>query len=155
MENKQKAIGVLTSGGDAPGMNSAIRAVVRAALHKNMRVIGIRRGYSGLLAHDMFEMNLRSVSDTLHRGGTMLYSARCPEFRDDKGVEPRQGGPASRRASTGWSSSAATAPSAARATSPSRGSPASPARHDRQRHRFERLYDRLRHGGQHRHGHGR
>lgn len=87
MENKQKAIGVLTSGGDAPGMNSAIRAVVRAALHKNMRVIGIRRGYSGLLAHDMFEMNLRSVSDTLHRGGTMLYSARCPEFRDDKGVE--------------------------------------------------------------------
>ena len=74
MENKQKAIGVLTSGGDAPGMNSAIRAVVRAALHKNMRVIGIRRGYSGLLAHDMFEMNLRSVSDTLHRGGTMLYS---------------------------------------------------------------------------------
>lgn len=49
MENKQKAIGVLTSGGDAPGMNSAIRAVVRAALHKNMRVIGIRRGYSGCL----------------------------------------------------------------------------------------------------------
>ena len=87
MENKQKAIGVLTSGGDAPGMNSAIRAVDRAALHKNMRVIGILRGYSGLLAHDMFEMNLRSVSDTLHRGGTMLYSARCPEFRDDKGVE--------------------------------------------------------------------
>lgn len=87
MENKQKAIGVLTSGGDAPGMNSAIRAVVRAALHKNMRGDRIRRGYSGLLAHDMFEMNLRSVSDTLHRGGTMLYSARCPEFRDDKGVE--------------------------------------------------------------------
>lgn len=155
MENKQKAIGVLTSGGDAPGMNSAIRAVVRAALHKNMRVIGIRRGYSGLLAHDMFEMNLRSVSDTLHRGGTMLYSARCPEFRDDKGVERGKeaclqagidglvviGGDGSFRG--------------ARDLLPQGDPLHRPARHDRQRHRFERLYDRLRHGGQHRHGHGR
>ncbi|MEY8440357.1 6-phosphofructokinase [Anaerotruncus colihominis] len=87
MEFKQKTIGVLSSGGDAPGMNAAIRSVVRTALNRNIRVLGIRRGYSGLLARDMFEMNLRSVSDTLHRGGTILYSARCPEFRDDKGVE--------------------------------------------------------------------
>lgn len=87
MEFKQKTIGVLSSGGDAPGMNAAIRSVVRTALDRNIRVLGIRRGYSGLLARDMFEMNLRSVSDTLHRGGTILYSARCPEFRDDKGVE--------------------------------------------------------------------
>ncbi len=87
MEKQQKTIGILTSGGDAPGMNAAVRAVVRTALYKNMRVIGIRRGYSGLLARDMVEMNLRSVCDTLHRGGTILYSARCPEFREDKGVE--------------------------------------------------------------------
>ena len=87
MEKMQKTIGILTSGGDAPGMNAAVRSVVRTALYKGMRVIGIRRGYSGLLARDMVEMNLRSVCDTLHRGGTVLYSARCPEFRDDAGVE--------------------------------------------------------------------
>ncbi len=87
MDNRQKTIGVLTSGGDAPGMNAAVRAVVRSALYKKMRVIGIRRGYSGLLARDMVEMNLRSVCDVLHRGGTVLYTARCPEFRDDAGVE--------------------------------------------------------------------
>ncbi|MEM1483986.1 6-phosphofructokinase [Oscillospiraceae bacterium PP1C4] len=87
MENSQKTIGILTSGGDAPGMNAAVRSVVRSALNKNIRVIGIRRGFSGLLARDMVEMNLRSVCNTLHRGGTVLYSARCPEFREDKGVE--------------------------------------------------------------------
>ena len=75
MDNRQKTIGVLTSGGDAPGMNAAVRAVVRSALYKKMRVIGIRRGYSGLLARDMVEMNLRSVCDILHRGGTVLYTA--------------------------------------------------------------------------------
>lgn len=87
MENKQKTIGVLTSGGDAPGMNSAVRAVVRTALYKGMRVLGIRRGYTGLLTGDVVEMNLRSVCNSLHRGGTLLYTARCPEFRDDAGVE--------------------------------------------------------------------
>ena len=87
MDNKQLTIGVLSSGGDAPGMNAAIRAVVRTALNRNIRVLGIRRGYTGLLARDMVEMNLRSVSDTLHRGGTILYTARCPEFRNDEGVE--------------------------------------------------------------------
>lgn len=87
MGKNQKTIGILSSGGDAPGMNSAIRAVVRSALDKGIRVIGIKRGFSGLLARDMMEMNVRSVSETLHRGGTILYSARCPEFRDDAGVE--------------------------------------------------------------------
>ena len=87
MENKQLTIGVLTSGGDAPGMNAAIRAVVRTALNRNIRVLGIRRGYSGLLQPDMIEMNLRSVSDTLHRGGTILYTARCPEFKQEEGMQ--------------------------------------------------------------------
>ena len=71
-----KTIGVLTSGGDAPGMNAAIRAVVRAGIGKGMRVLGIRRGYNGLINGDMVEMNLRSVSDILQKGGTILYTAR-------------------------------------------------------------------------------
>ena len=87
MDKQQKTIGIITSGGDAPGMNAAVRAVVRTALYKNIRVIGIRRGFSGLLVRDMVEMNLRSVCDTLHRGGTILYAARCPEFREEKSVE--------------------------------------------------------------------
>lgn len=82
-----KTIGVLTSGGDAPGMNAAIRAVVRTGIENEMRVIGIRRGYSGLINGDMYEMNLRSVSDIIHRGGTMLYSARCPEFKTEEGMQ--------------------------------------------------------------------
>lgn len=86
MEKKVKTIGVLSSGGDAPGMNAAIRAVVRTAISRGLHVMGIRRGYNGLLAGDMFEMNLRSVSDILHRGGTILYTARCPEFVTDEGV---------------------------------------------------------------------
>jgi len=86
MEKRIRTIGVLSSGGDAPGMNAAIRAVVRTAINKGLNVIGIRRGYEGLLNGDMFEMNLRSVSDILHRGGTMLYTARCPEFATIEGV---------------------------------------------------------------------
>lgn len=81
-----KKIGVLTSGGDAPGMNAAIRAVVRTALSKGMEVYGIHHGYVGLIKGDVFEMNARSVSDIIHRGGTMLYTARCPEFRTEEGV---------------------------------------------------------------------
>ncbi len=73
-------IGVLTSGGDAPGMNAAIRAVVRTAIYNNMRVMGIRRGYDGLVHGDVFEMNARDVSDILHRGGTILQTARCKGF---------------------------------------------------------------------------
>ena len=76
-----KKIGVLTSGGDAPGMNAAVRAVVRTAISKGMEVYGIRRGYVGLITGDIFQMDARSVSDIIHRGGTMLYTARCPEFR--------------------------------------------------------------------------
>ncbi|MBR5410800.1 MAG: 6-phosphofructokinase [Clostridia bacterium] len=82
-----KTIAVLTSGGDAPGMNAAIRAVVRTGCENGARVLGIRRGYMGLMAGDMFEMNLRSVSDIIHRGGTMLYSARCPEFATEEGMQ--------------------------------------------------------------------
>ncbi len=75
-------IGVLTSGGDAPGMNAAIRSVVRTAIYNNMRVIGIRRGYDGLVHGDVFEMNARDVSDILHRGGTILQTARCKDFKE-------------------------------------------------------------------------
>ena len=82
-----KKIGVLTSGGDAPGMNAAVRAVVRTALSKGMEVYGIRRGYVGLITGDIFQMDERSVSDIIHRGGTVLYTARCPEFRTAEGVD--------------------------------------------------------------------
>lgn len=75
-------IGVLTSGGDAPGMNAAIRSVVRTAIYNNMRVMGIRRGYDGLVHGDVFEMNARDVSDILHRGGTILQTARCKDFKE-------------------------------------------------------------------------
>lgn len=82
-----KTIGILTSGGDAPGMNAAVRAVARTALQKGMKVLGIRRGYNGLIHGDMFEMNERSVSDIIQRGGTILYTARCPEFRQEEGLQ--------------------------------------------------------------------
>ena len=68
-------------------MNAAVRAVTRAAIRKGMQVYGIRRGYNGLINGDVFEMNERSVSDIIQRGGTMLYTARCPEFRTEEGVE--------------------------------------------------------------------
>lgn len=84
---EMKTIGVLTSGGDSPGMNAAIRAVVRSGIAKGMRVIGIRRGYNGLITGDMIEMNLRSVSDIIHRGGTVLYTARSPEFKTEEGMQ--------------------------------------------------------------------
>jgi len=80
-----KTIGVLTSGGDAPGMNAAIRAVVRAAIFNGFAVKGIRHGYNGLINNDIFDMNLRSVSEIIHRGGTMLYTARSLEFMTPEG----------------------------------------------------------------------
>lgn len=80
MGKKVQTIGVLTSGGDAPGMNAAIRGVVRTALAEGLKVKGIRRGYSGLLEEDIIDMEARSVSDIIQRGGTVLYTARCPEF---------------------------------------------------------------------------
>ncbi len=82
-----RTIGVLTSGGDAPGMNAAVRAVVRTACENRMSVYGIKRGYSGLISGDMELMSLRSVSDIIHRGGTMLYTARSKEFRTEEGMQ--------------------------------------------------------------------
>ncbi len=82
-----KRIGVLTSGGDAPGMNAAIRSVVRMALSSDMEVCGIRKGYTGLLNGLFKFMNARNVSDILHRGGTILQSSRCPEFHEMAGVQ--------------------------------------------------------------------
>lgn len=82
-----KRIGVLTSGGDAPGMNAAIRAVVRTAVYKGMEVVGVKKGYNGLVNGDAYEMDARSVSDILHRGGTILQTARCLEFKTIEGVK--------------------------------------------------------------------
>ena len=87
MAKEVKTIGVLTSGGDAPGMNAAVRAVVRTALGHGMRVIGIQRGFNGLLNGETYEMNLRSVSEIIHRGGTVLYAARCLEFKTEEGQQ--------------------------------------------------------------------
>jgi len=80
-----KTIGVLTSGGDAPGMNAAIRAVVRGAIFNGFNVKGIRHGYNGLITEDIYDMNLRSVSEIIHRGGTVLNTARSLEFMTPEG----------------------------------------------------------------------
>ena len=85
MAKEIKTIGVLTSGGDAPGMNAAIRAVVRRGLANGVRVMGIHRGYQGLLNEEITEMTTRSVSDIIQRGGTILGTARCAEFRNLEG----------------------------------------------------------------------
>jgi 6-phosphofructokinase 1 len=79
-----KRIGVLTSGGDAPGMNAAVRAVVRAGLHKGWEVFGVRHGYAGLVAGAIEALTARDVGRIIQRGGTMLGSARCPEFATEK-----------------------------------------------------------------------
>ena len=80
-------IGVLTSGGDAPGMNAAVRAVVRTAIASGMTVKGIRRGYNGLIEGDIIDLDVRSVSDIIHRGGTVLYTARSPRFKTEEGMK--------------------------------------------------------------------
>ncbi|MFP4016310.1 MAG: 6-phosphofructokinase [Halanaerobiales bacterium] len=80
-----RKIAVLTSGGDSPGMNAAIRAVVRTALYNDIEVVGIRRGYAGLIEGDIVPMQYESVSDTIQKGGTFLLSARCEEFRHKEG----------------------------------------------------------------------
>jgi 6-phosphofructokinase 1 len=84
--SKIKTIGVLTSGGDAPGMNAAIRAVVRTGIYHGFKVMGIYKGYNGLINGDMFEMDLRSVSDIIHRGGTILKTVRCQAFKTEEGI---------------------------------------------------------------------
>ncbi len=85
MSKEVETIGVLTSGGDAPGMNAAIRAVVRQAIAKGKKVKGIKRGYAGLLAEDIVDMEAKHVSDIIQKGGTILQTARCPEFRTEEG----------------------------------------------------------------------
>ncbi len=85
-ENKMKKIGVLTSGGDSPGMNTAIRAVVRAALDNDIEVVGIRRGYSGLIEGETVELTAKSVSEVIARGGTFLCTARSTKFKTEEGV---------------------------------------------------------------------
>lgn len=85
MAKEVKTIGVLTSGGDAPGMNAAIRAVVRTAINRGLKVKGVMRGYAGLLQEEIVDMDGLSVSDIIHRGGTILYTARCQEFTTAEG----------------------------------------------------------------------
>ena len=87
MNDTIQTIGILTSGGDAPGMNAAIRAVVRTALGRGIRVRGIRRGYHGLLQEEIIDMTARDVSDTIQRGGTILQTARCKEMRTEEGQQ--------------------------------------------------------------------
>ena len=87
MAKEIKTIGVMTSGGDAPGMNAAIRAVVRAALSSGLEVKGIRRGYAGLLEEDIIDMHTMSVTDIVQRGGTILFTSRCEEMRTPEGQE--------------------------------------------------------------------
>ena len=86
-EDRIRTIGVLTSGGDAPGMNAAIRAVVRTALSKGLKVRGIRRGYHGLLKEEIIDLSARDVSDTIQRGGTILQTARCKSMRTEEGQQ--------------------------------------------------------------------
>lgn len=80
-----KKIAVLTSGGDAPGMNAAIRAITRMALDRGLEVMGVQRGYNGLINGELFPMDRHSVSDIIHRGGTILRTARCDEFKTEEG----------------------------------------------------------------------
>ena len=138
MAKEIKTIGVLTSGGDAPGMNAAVRAIVRAGISKGYRMMGIQRGYNGLINGEVYEMNVRSVSEIIHRGGTILYTARCLEFNRRRKARPRALPAVRNWALTRWSSSAATAPSSG---CPCAGKPGHslrrPARHHRQRYRLQ------------------
>ena len=81
-----KTIGVLTSGGDAPGMNAAVRSIVRSAEAKGIKVKGVMRGYNGLIENHFVDLDIRSVSDIIQRGGTALYTARCPNFKTEEGI---------------------------------------------------------------------
>ncbi|HEY5772388.1 MAG TPA: 6-phosphofructokinase, partial [Chitinophagaceae bacterium] len=85
MVNKVTKIGVLTSGGDAPGMNAASRAVVRTGIYHGLEVYGILRGYQGMIDDDIIKMETRSVANIIQRGGTILKTARCKEFFDYEG----------------------------------------------------------------------
>ena len=82
MTKRLRSIGILTSGGDSPGMNCVIRSVTRSAIGNGLKVYGINRGYHGLINNDMFELNASSVGNIIQRGGTILYTSRCPEFKE-------------------------------------------------------------------------
>ena len=86
-ESKVKTIGILTSGGDAPGMNAAVRAATRRAIGKGLKVKGILKGYEGLINEEIVDLNAKDVSDIIGKGGTILYSARCAEMRTDEGID--------------------------------------------------------------------
>lgn len=88
MDSKVKRIGVLTSGGDAPGMNAAVRAVVRTAVGRGVECVGIRRGWNGLINSDFIQMDAASVSHIIDKGGTVLYTARSREFMHEGGRRP-------------------------------------------------------------------
>src|ERR687890_2313418 len=85
MQKKVSRIGVLTSGGDSPGMNAAIRAVVRTGIYHGLEVYGVMRGYAGMMEDDIFKMESRSVANIIQRGGTILKTARCKEFLEPEG----------------------------------------------------------------------
>ena len=85
MSKKIRRIGILTSGGDAPGMNAVIRSVVRTAASKGIECVGIRRGYNGLITGDIIRLDSDSVSRIINKGGTMLYTARSPRFKEEEG----------------------------------------------------------------------
>ena len=87
VESKVKTIGVLTSGGDAPGMNAAIRAAVRRGLSRGIKMKGILKGYDGLMNEEIIDLSAKDVSDTIQRGGTILYTARCAEMRTEEGLQ--------------------------------------------------------------------
>src|SRR5918997_80602 len=91
MQNKVSRIGVLTSGGDSPGMNAAVRAVVRTGIYHGLEVYGIMRGYQGLLEDDIFKMESRSVANIIQRGGTILKTARCKDFLKPEGRKKAHG----------------------------------------------------------------
>ena len=92
MAKEIKTIAVLTSGGDAPGMNAAIRAVVRTAIYRGVKVKGVKKGYNGLLNEDIIDMAPRNVSDIIQRGGTVLGTARCLEFNVHTGTHTMAAG---------------------------------------------------------------
>lgn len=87
MDSKIKTIGILTSGGDAPGMNAAVRAAARTAFKRGIKVYGVNCGYNGLIEDDLYEMDMRSVSNILQNGGTILSTARSPKFKTEEGVQ--------------------------------------------------------------------
>lgn len=87
MANTISKIGILTSGGDSPGMNAAIRAVVRTAIYHGMDVYGIRRGYQGMIEGDIYQMQAKDVANIIQRGGTILKTARSKEFMTDEGMK--------------------------------------------------------------------